>query len=95
MKITPKFKFGTVVATAGVNHKMEIDDNFRQFVWNSFRKYIQGDWGDTCDEDKQTNNDALKYGERLLAAYKFHDVTIWIITEWDRSTTTILFPDEY
>lgn len=53
--------------------------------------------GDTCDEDKQVNEDSLRDGERLLAVYIYPETgeKIWIITEWDRSVTTILFPEEY
>lgn len=42
-----------------------------------------------------SNNEAVKNGERILAAYMYGDTKIWIITEWDRSATTILFPEEY
>lgn len=53
--------------------------------------------GDTCNVDAKMNNDAIRNGDRILAVYtqKNTDVTIWIITEWDRSVTTILFPNEY
>ncbi len=67
----------------------------------SLSRHLKGDWGEVDEEDKQTNDEALKQGDRLLSAYndtRFpgHGVsTIWIITEADRSVTTILFPDEY
>lgn len=92
-----KFELGQTVVTRGVDEKMKSNDKFRQFVIASLNRYRTGDWGDTCDEDKQTNEDALKHGDRLLAVYKdpTSGETIWIITEWDRSVTTILFPSEY
>jgi len=71
---------------------------FASFIDQCFNRYIQCDWGDTCEEDKRSNRYAVKHGERILAEYKhtMHpDWRIWIITEWDRSVTTILFPDEY
>lgn len=55
------------------------------------------DLGDTCDEDKEANNAAIKNDEQILAVYKYPktEEEIWIITECDRSVTTILFPHEY
>ncbi len=94
---TPKFELGRLVLTIGVDKKMKEDSSFKNFVQVSLGRYVQCDWGDTCDEDKQTDDVALKNGERILAVYKHEKsgTKIWIITEWDRSVTTILFPDEY
>ena len=59
-------------------------------------RHRQGDWGDVCDEDWNLNDEALTDGTRLLSAYKTkHNVKLWIITEWDRSATTVLLPEEY
>jgi len=53
-------------------------------------------WGEVCQEDWQANDEALETGERLLSAYRTSkDERIWIITEHDRSVTTLLLPDEY
>lgn len=92
-----KFELGTLVATASVDERMNSDKGFAAFVQTSLGKYVNCNWGDTCEEDKKTNEDALRNGERLLAVYKYPKTgeTIWIITEWDRSATTILFPSEY
>jgi hypothetical protein len=55
-----------------------------------------GDWGDLDAEDTETNDDALRHGGRLLSAYKVDNgLKLWVITEWDRSVTTILLPEEY
>ena len=91
------FELGQVVCTRGVADRMDLDKEFCKFVNSSFVKYMKSDWGDTCEEDAILNNDAVKNGERILAVYihKSSDTTIWIITEWDRSATTILFPSEY
>ena len=68
---------------------------------SAFSATSRGTRGDADDEDKQTNDASLKQGLRLLSAYnddrfpKHGISTIWIITEADRSATTILFPDEY
>lgn len=96
-KYENNFKLGRTVVTAGVHERMERDQAFSQFVAMSLGRYIGCDWGDTGEEDKQSNDYAVEHGERILAAYIFKDsdTKIWIITEWDRSCTTILFPEEY
>lgn len=92
-----KFELGKTVVTAAIAARIEEDKDFADFVQESFRRYIKCDWGDTCEEDKQTNEDALRDGERLLAVYIYPKTgeKIWIITEWDRSVTTALFPEDY
>lgn len=91
-----KFELGQTVVTAAIDARMKADEMFKGFVMHSLARYVECDWGDTCDEDKQSNEDALKDGDRLLAVYKYKDdTTIWIITEWDRSATTVLFPSDY
>jgi len=72
------------------------DPDFAKFAQQSLNRHVKGDWGDVDDEDKQSNDQALKQGTRLLSAYEAKGLPkIWIITEADRSATTILFPDEY
>ena len=91
-----KYEMGRTVVTAGVNEKMQSNPNFTTFVNVSLGRFSQGDWGTLSDEDRQQNEDGLKNGERLMGVYIQHtDEKIWIITEWDRSVTTILFPYEY
>ena len=91
-----KFELGRVVITKSAAERLENDDEFYAFVEESLARYTHGDWGDTCDEDKKTNDAAIKDNDRILAVYKYNDTTtIWIITECDRSVTTILFPSEY
>ncbi len=87
---------GKVAITHGVNEMMKESTTFLKFVKASLIRYINGDWGDTCEDDKRQNDWAVGNGERILAAYSDENGTkIWIITEWDRSYTTILLPDEY
>jgi hypothetical protein len=58
-------------------------------------RHQAGDWGTVCQEDAQANEDALVHGERLLSSYPLSNGTkVWIITEADRSATTILLPEE-
>lgn len=91
-----KFDSGKVVVTRGVNHFMADNERFAAFVYESLRRHLSGDWGELGDEDKEANEGALLDGERLFSAYTSPGLPpIWIITERDRSATTILLPDEY
>ena len=90
-----KFNLGQAVMTRGIAEKMEQDKEFAKFVNVSFIRHANGDWGEMCEEDKQANEDALIHEERLFSSYTKGEWKIWIITEWDRSVTTILFPSEY
>jgi len=86
--------------TCGVNSRIADDIPFTKFVLKSIRRHLKCDWGDLCQEDKECNDLALsnkEYPGRLFSAYEFNGKTdrIYIITEWDRSYTTIMFPDEY
>ena len=87
------FSLGQIVATPGVLQAMEaVGNSPRPFL----ARHAQGDWGDLCDEDRQSNDEALMDDLRILSAYRLNDGTkIWIITEADRSATTILLPEEY
>ncbi|MBB5036166.1 hypothetical protein [Prosthecobacter dejongeii] len=59
-------------------------------------RHIQGDWGEVCKDDWQSNDEAVKEGTRLLSAYTSKEGNkFWIITEADRSVTTVLMPEEY
>jgi len=89
----PRFRAGQLVMTAGVN------DLVQRGALNPvpyLRRHLDGDWGDLCDEDRRSNDAALKNGDRLFSSYRITpDLKLWIITEWDRSVTTLLLPDEY
>ena len=59
-------------------------------------RHVHGDWGDLCPEDWQANDEALLDGTRLFSAYTLATgEKVWVITEWDRSVTTLLLPEEY
>ena len=64
-------------------------------------RHLNGDWGDLYDEDKAMNDESVRMeneeemGWRLMSSYSIDDIKIWIITEADRSSTTILLPSEY
>lgn len=54
-----------------------------------------GDWGDVCSSDRKLNDEAVPDGSRILSAYVIADIKLYVITEWDRSYTTILLASEY
>jgi len=92
------FTIGQLVATRGVHDLMQENPDFNHFAQSAFLKYRRCDWGDTCESDKEQNDSAVINGERILAEYRHPehpDWRLWIITEWDRSATTLLFPSEY
>jgi len=91
-----KFKMGHMVMTRGVNDLVAGNEAFAKFVAQSLASHPRGDWGDLSEEDRQENELSLKQGFRLFSAYETEGLPkIWIITEADRSATTVLFPDEY
>ncbi|WP_018988626.1 hypothetical protein [Aromatoleum toluclasticum] len=90
----PRFPAGHVVMTIGV------DALVRQGRLNPapyLRRHLSGDWGDLDEGDRRLNDAALESGEdRLFSSYRVApDLKLWIITEWDRSVTTLLLPSEY
>ena len=59
-------------------------------------RHVTGDWGDLDEEDKEKNNLSVEKGFRILSSYKLQtDGKVWIITESNRSTTTLLLPEDY
>lgn len=88
-----RFTLGQIVATPGAIAAMAPSgEKPGQFL----RRHAAGDWGDICPEDKILNDEAIEVGARLLSAYRTSlGVRLWIITEADRSVTTILLPEEY
>ena len=88
-------KLGQVVMTQGVSILCE-EQPFLPLAL--LARHKGGDWGDTCDEDWDTNNWSLLNGERIVSVYKNAcgtGETVWVITERDRSSTTLLLPSEY
>lgn len=89
-------ELGQVVATAGIDSWVKDNPEARIVgIARSLQRHAAGDWGDVCDEDKELNNAAVRDEARLLSAYTIDGEKVWIITEWDRSVTTVLFPSEY
>jgi hypothetical protein len=90
--VGPKFTLGRLVATATV-----LETEASADIATAVERHAKGDWGDLDDDDKAANNSALEDGYRLMSAYTFPTTgnVVWVITEHDRSVTTVLYPSEY
>lgn len=89
----PRFPFGQIVATPGALESLE-EAGERPATF--LQRHIVGDWGEVDEHDRQENEQSLTDGCRLLSAYTLSTGTkLWIITEADRSSTTLLLPSEY
>lgn len=90
---SPQFKLGQIVATPGAIQSLQIAE---LDPLNLLSRHVTGDWGDLVDEDKEANERALKEGSRVFSSYMLETgQKVWVITEWDRSVTTLLLPHEY
>jgi hypothetical protein len=89
----PLFPAGEIVATPGA---LALLEQANQSPLEFLSRHLRGDWGDLCQDDKTENELSLKYGFRLMSSYQITDTErLWIITEADRSVTTLLLPAEY
>jgi hypothetical protein len=99
------FPMGSLHRTEGVHNwcmQADVQETARRNGWlvHCLARHLTGDGGDLCAEDVQANEEALKNGWRVFSTYTHKaedggETRIYIITEGDRSVTTILFPDEY
>jgi hypothetical protein len=89
----PLFELGRIVATPGALDALEKNnDTAMRYVMC----HVMGNWGDLPQEDIDTNMMSISEGERVMSSYRLVDKTwIWVITESDRSCTTVLLPEEY
>lgn len=104
-----RFDIGEILLSHQVAIEYQRCQEFSLFVDDCLRRHEKGDWGDIDEDDKKANSDAATNGnDRILSSYRlpeeswatggvyfFGESSLWIITEWDRSVTTILFPSEY
>ena len=82
---------GRVVATRAAAATLSQEE-----MAEALARHARGDWGLVNDEDRESNDRALENGARLLSVYESASkVRFWVITEWDRSATTVLLPDDY
>jgi hypothetical protein len=89
----PLFQRGKLVMTRGISKLIE------QGMLDPlpyFQRHQHGDWGDLSEDVRCANDAALKHGDRLFSSYQINpQLELWIITECDRSVTTLLLPGEY
>ncbi len=99
--LTSVLSLGQVVATSTIHSLMSSDLSFHTFIYTSLMRHEEGDWGEICVEDHESNEMALIAGRRVFSVYECgsvhqeHGQKIYIITEADRSATTVLWPWEY
>jgi len=93
-KQQPLFSLGQVVATPGALAALE---KAGQTPLEFLARHVRGDWGELSEEDRKENQFSLERGFRLSSSYRTDagDTKLWVITEADRSVTTILLPEEY
>ncbi|MFA5619115.1 MAG: hypothetical protein WDA08_02275 [Weeksellaceae bacterium] len=97
------FNLGEVYISDGISTTIHSEPKFGVHVQFFLDRHKQCDWGDMAEEDLLANDDALENEGRLFSSYMLVDELkevsgeskVWIITEWDRNYTTILFPSEY
>ena len=85
-----RFRLGQVVVTANAHDRLD-----RSVLAHALTRHAAGDWGDLDAEDAAANEEALTDGGRLFSAYGTGDNRVWVITEADRSVTTVLLPEDY
>ena len=86
-----KFPLGQIVATPNALSKIPNEE-----IVNALGRHSRGDWGTMDAEDLNANDQALLHGGRLFSAYyTSQNIKFWIITEHDRSVTTVLLPEDY
>jgi hypothetical protein len=87
------FPAGQIVATPGA---LALLEQTHRSPLELLARHLRGDWGELCQDDKTENELSLKHGFRLMSSYQVTDAEkLWIITEADRSVTTLLLPAEY
>ena len=92
-KGTPLLPLGQVLATPGA---LALLCSLKLAPLRFLLRHMAGDWGDVCEADRQTNVEALVYDARVMSVYVLGPTQrLWIITEADRSSTTLLLPEEY
>jgi hypothetical protein len=91
MLVQSTFPFGRLVATQNALNHVSMDD-----IETALNRYGARDWGELCEADRKEDDFAVENDGRILAVYTTsHGTRFWLITEWDRSATTILLPEDY
>jgi hypothetical protein len=90
MTAAVSFPLGQVAITANASLRLVMEE-----VLTGLQRHASGDWGDLLPEDTLANDASLRHGGRLFSAYGYGQYRFWIITEADRSVTTVLLPEDY
>lgn len=90
--MNPKFTLGQCVATPAALAVLALNDTSPVALLN---RHVQGDWGKMDEEDSAQNEAAIPYRDRIMSSYDVGDETVWVITDPDWQTTTILLPEDY
>jgi hypothetical protein len=90
--MTAPLPLGQVVATPGA---LKLLSEASEDLFDYLARHATGDWGELCTFDRRQNEIALRDGYRVLSSYPVGRERVWVITEADRSVTTILLPEEY
>jgi hypothetical protein len=87
-----RFSLGQVVATRGALAQMErLNVNPAELI----ERHTLMDRGALDADDHERNQQALVHGDRIFSSFEYQGIKFWVITEWDRSVTTVLLPEEY
>ncbi|WP_080419380.1 hypothetical protein [Burkholderia ubonensis] len=89
----PRFKLGRILATPAA---LSVVANANVSIVHLLIRHVCGDWGDLSEPDREQNELAVEAGARILSSYVLADgQAVWVVTEWDRSVTTLLLPGDY
>jgi len=89
----PRLKLGRIFVTPAALAVLQATD---VSIFDLLLRHLRGDWGDISETDRQQNELSLTAGLRILSSYPLRsDCKVWVITEWDRSATTVLLPGDY
>lgn len=88
-------ELGNLIFTNDISIQMKSSKSFSTDITTALNRYLNKDWGNVCDRCVKDNEIALINGERIFAKYQFDNFEIYIITEYDRSVTTVMFSYEY
>ena len=90
--MTAPLPLGRVVATPGA---LKLLAEAGEDAFGYLARHATGDWGELCEYDRRVNELSLRHGWRVLSSYTVGEGRVWVITEADRSATTLLLPEEY
>lgn len=91
-----RFEMGAVVATPAALEKLEIGHDVGMIAaLRLVRRHVTGDFGQLGEDDREANEYAIEHGYRVMSVYDLPCGTVWVITEHDRSVTTVLLPSDY